>query len=70
MYFLHGVALELGISVLVMLPVEVVTLRDFLLDLRLDLYDVFLLQTAGSRLVLLTEYADVVAALKPTWLRR
>lgn len=50
---------------LVMLPVEIIRLRDFLLNLCFYLVDILLSQASGCWLVLLLEYSDVVHALKP-----
>lgn len=69
-YFLHGVALEQCVAMLVMLPIEIVALGYLLLDLCLDLEDILLQQAPGSGLVLLPEHADVVAPLESTSPRR
>ena len=58
-YFLHRVTLRQRISMLVVLPVEVVRLRNLLLDLALYLEDFLLRQALRRRLVLLTEHLNV-----------
>ena len=48
-----------------MLPVEIIRLRDFFLNLRFDFEDIFLSERLGCWLILLLEHSDVIHALKP-----
>lgn len=49
----------------VMLPVEIIRLRDLFLNLCFDFVDIFITQPSSCWLVLLLEHSDIVHALKP-----
>lgn len=50
----------------IVLPIKIIAFGDFLLDFRLNFYYVFLSESLGSGLVLLSKNADVVIALEST----
>jgi|688.fasta_scaffold179371_1 hypothetical protein len=66
MYLFHGVALQQCVTMLIMLPIEVITLSDLLFDFCLYFQDVVFAECLCGGLVLFSENAYIIGAFKPT----